>query len=39
MVQWLQLYALNAGGPGSILDQETGYCMPQPSPATAKVSK
>ena len=39
MVQWLQLYAPNAGDPDSILGQETGSCMPQPRPGTAKVNK
>ena len=36
VVQWLRLCDPNAGGMGLIQGQETGSCMPQPRPSTAK---
>ena len=39
VVQWLRLYAPNAGGQGSIPGQESRSCMPQLRPSAAKKEK
>ena len=38
MVQWLKLHAPNAGGPDSILGQETGSHMPKPRVGMLRIN-